>query len=201
VSVNEPARGPSDEIRELFAYDRWASGRILGAVARLTQEEFARDLGSSHPSVQATLAHLLAANWVWLERWLGRSPDGLPDEGWDVRTFEALRDKWAEVEGAQREFVDGLTDEDLARPLSYRNTSGDAFEQALWQTLRHAVNHASYHRGQIVTMLRQLGAEPVSTDLVLFHREGSAAQSRSEVPDGRKLTFHQQTPLGSGSSD
>ncbi|MGD8495185.1 MAG: DinB family protein [Gemmatimonadales bacterium] len=169
--------GSAAEIRELFAYDRWASRRILDAVSRLTPEEFDRDLGSSHPSVRATLAHLLAANWVWLERWLGRSPSGLPDAGWDVGTLEALRAKWADVERARRAFVDGLADGDLERPLAYRNTGGEPFEQPLWQTLRHAVNHASYHRGQVVTMLRQLGAEAVSTDLVLFYREVEAAEA------------------------
>jgi uncharacterized damage-inducible protein DinB len=164
----------SDEIRELFEFDRWANHRILDAVSHLTSEQFTRDLGSSHPSVQATLAHLLAANWVWLERWLGRSPGGLPDEGWDIDTFEALRAKWAEVEGVSYGFVEGLADADLERDLVYRNTRGERFEQPLWQTLRHAVNHASYHRGQVVTMLRQLGAEAVSTDLVSFYRDSMA---------------------------
>ena len=161
----------ADEIRDLFAYDRWANRRLLDAVSRLTPEQFTRDLGSSYPSVQATLAHLLAANWVWLERWQGRSPGGLPDAGWAVGTFEAMLDKWAEVEAGQRTFVESLTDEALEAGLSYRNTKGEPFEQPLWQTLRHAVNHASYHRGQVVTMLRQLGTEAVSTDLVLFYRE------------------------------
>lgn len=169
--------GTADEIRELFAYDRWANRRILDVVSRLAPEEFGRDLGSSHPSVEATLAHLLAANWVWLERWLGRSPTGLPDAGWDVGTFEALRAKWAEIENVQQAFVDGLANDDLERPLSYRDTKGEPFEQPLWQLLRHAVNHASYHRGQVVTMLRQLGAEAVSTDLVLFYREAGAGET------------------------
>jgi uncharacterized damage-inducible protein DinB len=163
--------GRAAEIQELFAYDRWANRRILDAVSRLAPEQFTRDLGSSHPSVQATLAHLLAANWIWLERWLGRSPGGLPEAGWDVDTFEALRAKWDEVEGVRHGFVEGLADADLERDLVYRNTRGDQFAQPLWQTLRHAVNHASYHRGQVVTMLRQLGAEAVSTDLVLFYRD------------------------------
>lgn len=166
---------PSDEIRELFAFDRWANRRILDAVSRLTPEQCTRDLGSSYPSVQATLAHLLAANWVWLERWLGRSPAGLPDDGWDVGTFEGLRDRWQEIERAKAAFVNDLTDEDLDRPLVYRNTKGEPFEQPLWQTLRHAANHASYHRGQVVTMLRQLGADAVGTDLVLFYRERHTA--------------------------
>lgn len=126
---------PSDEIRDLYEFDRWASRRILGAVSRLSPAQFTEDLGSSYPSVQATLAHLLAANWVWLERWLGRSPTGPPDDGWDVGTFEGLRDKWEEIERAQAGFVEGLEDADLDRPLAYRNTASEPFEQPLRQTL------------------------------------------------------------------
>ena len=105
-------------IPALYGYDRWANRRMLDAVSRLTDAEFTRDLGSSFPSVQATLAHLLAAHWVWLERWQGRSPSGLPDAGWDVGSFAALREKWSEVEAGQQAFVEALTDEVAAADLA-----------------------------------------------------------------------------------
>lgn len=168
------APGSADEFRQLFDYDRWADRRVLDAVSALEPDELTRDLGGSHPSVRATLAHILGADWIWLERCRGRSPAGFPD-GWDLSTFDALVARWRRVEEARRDFVEGLDDADLRRTVSYRNTKGAAFENPLWQLLRHQVNHASYHRGQVVTMLRQLGAEPVSTDLILYHRERAGA--------------------------
>jgi uncharacterized damage-inducible protein DinB len=45
------------------------------------------------------------------------------------------------------------------------------FAQPLWQCLQHVANHSTYHRGQITTMLRQLGAKPAGTDLIGFYRE------------------------------
>ena len=158
------------EILELFEYNRWANHRLLDAVSHLTSEELTRDLGSSFPSVLETLAHILAAEWVWLSRWRGESPSGVPGD-WDLSSFEGIVAKWDEVELDRAAFWASLDEPALFGDLAYRDTRGQAFQQPLWQPLRHVVNHSSYHRGQIVTMLRQLGAEAVSTDLILFCRE------------------------------
>lgn len=159
-----------DEIRELYAYNRWANRRLLDAASRLSPEAFTRDLGSSFPSVGDTLAHIVAAEWVWLERWRGRSPTGPPD-AWDLSTPGTLRAAWEEVDRNRQAFLVELTEAASGREIAYRTTSGQPFEQPLGQMLRHVVNHSSYHRGQVVTMLRQLGAEPPPTDLILFYRE------------------------------
>lgn len=161
------------EIRDLFAYDRWANRRILDAALALPPEDFDRDLGSSFPSVRATLAHLLASDWIWLERWLGRSPTGVPED-WDLATGAAIGSRWREVEAAVKGFVEALTEADLERVVDYRNTAGTPYSAPLGHLLRHVVNHSTYHRGQVVTMLRQLGATPPSTDLVAFYRERAA---------------------------
>lgn len=158
------------EIRNLYAYNRWANCSVLDAAGRLSPEELARDLGSSFPSVRETLAHVLGAEWIWLERWRGSSPPGFP-ESWDLSSLESLRAQWTEVEADQRAFVEELNEAALDRVVAYRNTRGTAFENPLWQLLRHVVNHSTYHRGQVITLLRQLGAEAVATDLVLYLRE------------------------------
>lgn len=158
------------EIRVLYEYDHWANRRIRGACSALSEEERQRDLGSSFPSVLATLQHILAAEWIWLERWNGRSPSGAPAD-WASDDWEALERRWSELEAAQHRFVIGLTDDDLERVLAYRNTRGDPFAAPLSELLRHVVNHSTYHRGQVATMLRQLGASVPATDLVLFQRE------------------------------
>lgn len=161
------------EIQDLYAYDRWANRRILGAALALPPEALDRDLGSSFPSVRATLAHVLASDWIWLERWLGRSPSGVPAE-WDLSTGAAIEARWREVEGAVQSFVESLSGADLDRIVDYRTLAGTPFSQPLGHLLRHVVNHSTYHRGQLVTMLRQLGATPPATDLVVFYRELAA---------------------------
>lgn len=157
------------EIRDLYAYHRWANGRVLDAVLALDAEAYGRGLVSSFPSIRETVVHALSAEWVWLRRWKGRSPTAMP-VGWAEMPVDELAAAWSVVEAEQGHFVAGLGSEDLDRVVEYRDMRGDAFAQPLWQLLRHVVNHATYHRGQIVTLLRQVGAEPPSTDMVLFHR-------------------------------
>jgi len=156
-----------EDVRKLFAYNRWANSRTLEPVAKLTEQEFTRTLGGSFPSVRETLAHIYAAEWIWLERWLGRSPRGLPTSQ-EVPTLEALKEKWGAVESACRDFVEGLAESRLAEVIRYVNVKGETWEYPLSEMLVHVVNHSSYHRGQAATMLRQLGKAPLSTDYLVF---------------------------------
>jgi uncharacterized damage-inducible protein DinB len=68
------------------------------------------------------------------------------------------------------EFVSSLTEENISAVVTYKTTEGKQFSYPLWQMMQHVVNHSSYHRGQIVTMLRQLGIRPVGTDLIAYYR-------------------------------
>lgn len=159
-----------EEIRELYDYNRWANHRMLDAVARLPEAELTREVGGSFPTVQATLAHAAGAEWLWLRRWRGTSPTSMP-EGWTRLSLGELRREWAEIESGQRDFLDGLSEPDLLRPMTYRTLAGNESTNLLGQVLRHVVNHATYHRGQMTTLIRQLGGEPVATDLIVFYRE------------------------------
>lgn len=160
---------PLSEVKELYAYNEWANGRILDAVAELPDRELWKDLGSSFPSVGATLVHVLAAEWVWVSRWEGTSPRSMPD-GWSGGTLDEMRDHWKDVQERQRAFLETLGEEDLDRLVDYANLAGEPRRSSIRQMLRHVVNHSSYHRGQVVTLLRQLGRPAPSTDLILYFR-------------------------------
>jgi uncharacterized damage-inducible protein DinB len=159
-----------EDVRLLYTYNSWANHRTLGSCAELSLEQFTRDLGSSFRSVRDTLAHIYGAEWIWLERWHGRIPSALPSPA-DFPDFDSVRSRWAQHEANLDSFIVSLTPRELERVIKYKNTQGTPFEGPLWPMLQHVVNHSSYHRGQIATLLRQLGAKPVSTDLILFHRE------------------------------
>jgi uncharacterized damage-inducible protein DinB len=73
------------------------------------------------------------------------------------------------------DYVSAMTQQDLDRVIRYKVFTGDEFSNPLWQSLHQLTNHASYHRGQVTTLLRQLGAKPMSTDLILYYRELAAA--------------------------
>lgn len=160
-----------DMLRQLYDYNYWARDRQLEACAALTQEQFVRPLGSSFSSVRDTLAHLWVVEWVWLERFLGRSPRSIPAWVDEARTLDSIRQGWNDVERGVRGYVAALNDQVLVQPLSYVNIKGEPWTYRLEQALFHLVNHQTYHRGQVTTLLRQLGAPAVSLDYLLYFNQ------------------------------
>lgn len=160
-----------NHIRRLYAYTRWANDRVVAACEGIPTNDLSRDLGGSFPSVLATLGHVAASDWVWLERWHGRSPGGFPEDI-DTSSLAAVLRHWHDVQDRRDEWIAALDEADLDGVLSYRNTAGEAYEGRLIDLLTHVVNHSTYHRGQVVTYLRQLGHAAPSTDLARWHRLG-----------------------------
>ncbi len=158
------------DIFTLYQYNAWANARALGSAEPLTPAQFLQDLKNSFPSVRDTLAHILGAEWVWLRRWHGESPVKLLS-GADFPTLASLKERFAAVERERQAFLEALPDGRLAQPFEYRDLAGNPYRLRLVESLQHVVNHGTYHRGQITTMLRQLGATPVSTDLSRFYLE------------------------------
>ena len=159
-----------DDLRLLLDYHYWARDRLLDAVDPLTPEQFTRDLGSSFRSIRDTLAHIYAAEWAWHSRWVGKSPTALlPSDMFpDVAT---LRATWTDQEAKMRTFLESLGEPGITRVIDYKLINGQAGASPFWQMLQHVVNHASYHRGQVTTMLRQIGAAPGKPmDLIAFYR-------------------------------
>jgi uncharacterized damage-inducible protein DinB len=148
---------------------------MLAAVEPLSADQFTRNLGNSFGSVRDTASHVHGAEWIWLSRLQGASPArALPHERFP--DLAAVRAAWRETQTGLRAFIAGLDQAGLDRVLEYRLLSGQPGASRIWQMVQHVVNHATYHRGQVTTMLRQLGAAPpMSTDLIAFYRENEAA--------------------------
>jgi uncharacterized damage-inducible protein DinB len=163
-----------EEMRTLYDYNAWANHRQMQAASKLGVDQFVKPLGSSFGSVRDTLAHIYGAEWLWLERFQGRSPSSLPDmaEFGDAATLQA---RWNEFEPRLMNFVRGLKQADLDRVMEYKTLKFGVYQNPLWQSMQHLVNHGTYHRGQVTTLLRQLGAEAILTDLMHFYRERSLA--------------------------
>ncbi len=162
----------AQEAAALVDYHYWARDRLLDAVSVLTPEQYLKDLGNSFKSVRDTLVHTFGAEWLWYLRWVGSSPPGLPD----VVTFpdvSSIRGAWIAQEAKIRLFVESVAAANqIERVIQYTLMNGQATESVFAHMLQHLVNHASYHRGQVTTMLRQLGAPaPKSQDMIAFYRE------------------------------
>jgi uncharacterized damage-inducible protein DinB len=160
-----------DELTLLVDYHYWARDRIFAALAPLTAEQYTRDVVSSFRSVRDTVVHIYSAEWIWYQRWLGESPTALipGDRFPDV---ESLRHAWVELEQNVRGYLAARDAAGLSEVIHYRLLNGTAGATPFWQMLQHVVNHGSYHRGQVTTLLRQLdAAPPESLDLITFYRQ------------------------------
>jgi uncharacterized damage-inducible protein DinB len=162
------------DVKHLLNYTEWANDLAMEAASKLPNESLCRDFGISHKSIFGTLLHMAGAEWIWLERWSGRSPK--KDEAWSMWTTEScadlltLKQRWADVVGRRAQYVSGLDESSLEAQLHFRLLSGDASSMRLIDQLQHVANHATMHRGQVVGMIRQLGLDPPATDLIFYVR-------------------------------
>ena len=158
------------DLQTMLDYHYWARDRMFEALEPLTTEQVNRDMGNSFKSIRDTVAHLYAAEWAWYSRWQGTSPDKLlpadmfPD-------LAAVRLASTELEAKIRAYVEALGEANVTKVIEYKLLSGQPGASPVWQMVQHLVNHASYHRGQVTTMLRQLGAQPAKPlDMIAFYR-------------------------------
>lgn len=158
-----------NEIKTLHAYNAWADNRIFEALAPLPDEQYLQDLKNSHGGIHTTLIHLVGAEKVWLERFHGDPQPFLTQN--PPQSLIELKVVWEKVGYDTAKWLGTMTEKKLNETFTMKTQAGDAFTHVYWQAFQHLVNHSSYHRGQIVTMLRQLGVKPPSTDLILFYRE------------------------------
>jgi uncharacterized damage-inducible protein DinB len=162
------------EIRHLFNYTEWANGLVLNAAAQLSEDSLRNDVGISHGSIFGTLLHMAGAEWIWLERWHGRSPVG--QEAWALWKTETcadlatLNERWRDVADRRASFISELDDAHLNAAIPFRLLSGDSSSMPLVDQMQHVVNHATLHRGQVVGMIRQLNISPPATDLLYYLR-------------------------------
>jgi uncharacterized damage-inducible protein DinB len=138
---------------------------MLDALAELTPDQFTRHLSNSFPSIRDTVVHLYTADWGWHLLWQGQALTE-PANAASFPDLASVQSAWQDQERKVRTFIEDL---------------GEGEISGFWWKLLHLVNHASYHRGQVTTMLRQLGVEaPKSQDMIVFQRErGLAVTNRN----------------------
>jgi uncharacterized damage-inducible protein DinB len=159
----------SDTLRLHLDYTTWATNRLLTAAAALTPEELTRDFGTSEKSVLGTLAHIYAADRVWLGRINGNPPKVFlaPED----RDLALLQREWPALAARWTHWLMRLSDEDVLGKCSYHDLKGNAYTTPLWQIVLHVVNHGTHHRGQVTGFLRALGKVPQPLDLIAYYRE------------------------------
>jgi uncharacterized damage-inducible protein DinB len=158
----------------LFRYDAWANARLFTAAAALPEADLLRELGGSYKNLRAVLAHIVSGEWIWLQRWNGVNPSAAPD--WvGSATLPELRERLTSVEQQRAAFLQRVSEETLPQTLEFSFLSGARGEHLLADLLMHVANHSTFHRGQAIHMLRQLGVTPPATDYIVFRAESKSS--------------------------
>lgn len=158
------------EARTLHAFNAWATNRLFDTVAAMPADDVGKDLKTSHGSIYGTLLHMVSAERTWLAIWQGQAgiPKLTPAE---APTPAALKTLWEKIGFETARFLGGMSDKRLQETFRMTISSGTTYTHTYAQAFHHVVDHSTYHRGQIVAMLRQLGVTPPATGLIAFLRE------------------------------
>lgn len=155
-----------DQIRDVYAYNAWANGRILDTAQRLDPAALL-EATTAAGSIRDILVHTAWAHWIWLERWQGESPRvrWAPE---DFSDLPALRARWGEVERDTARYLADVNESDLGREIAYANFAGETWRYPLWQALMHQVNHATQHRSEAALLLTEAGHSPGDLDFLRY---------------------------------
>lgn len=158
-------------LMQLAAYNIWANQCLLLTLEGLTEEEQTRKLASSYSSLFETVLHLWDAESVWWQRLKLQERIFIPSESFKGSLKEAAsallhqNQQWQEWIGTTQEHA-------LQHVFSYQNSKKEQFKQPVFQMLIHVFNHGSYHRGQLVSLLRQVGVNKIPpTDFIVWSRK------------------------------
>jgi uncharacterized damage-inducible protein DinB len=149
-------------------YSAWATRRVLEACSLLTEEQLNKEMGASHSSILQTLRHIHDGERVWLRRLIEVENERLPRGSAPEHSVEFLVRSWLGLWDGYRQWLETASDEDLTLEVSTVLPDDAVFCVPRWQIVLHAINHSTFHRGQIITMLRGFGVQPPNTDLTAY---------------------------------
>jgi len=158
-------------LKELAAYNIWANNLLFDAVKKLPEELHHKEIASSFNSLFKTALHMWNAESIWWQR--------LKMHERIIRPSENFKGSMQDVSNGLmsqalqwKDWVDTASEMSLDHVFQYYNTKRELFKQPTWQMLLHLFNHDTYHRGQLIYILRQVGVEKVpETDFIVWSRK------------------------------
>ncbi|MBA2250918.1 MAG: DinB family protein [Chitinophagaceae bacterium] len=156
-------------LQQYAAYNIWANKKISDVVSQLSEEQIHQEIVSSFPSVYKTMLHLMEVENAWWERL--KLVEHPAMSGWFTGNFADLIKKWMELSLQWEAWIRQTNDVNIMHVFAYQNSKKEHFKQPVYEMLLHLFNHQTFHRGQLITMLRQLGIEKIPpTDFIVFSR-------------------------------
>lgn len=155
----------TDDLLKLYRFNDWANERFFAAAEKIPTADLTAPRPCSHGSLLGTLRHIVFAEWLWLRRW-----QGLPREPWtfDQVDLPRLWKHCLDVSTSRQAFLKSVRNDDLEKRITYTNDAGQKWTYTLGEMMQHLVNHSTYHRGQLASLLREIGVAPPPTDFLVY---------------------------------
>ena len=155
---------------ELANYNIWANNKMISWLNGITDVQFKQSIESSFGSIAGLALHVASAEKIWLER-LHENPAPT----WLASGFkgdrEALIIIWKQASENIKTYIENFDENNLQHTVKFKRIDGEQFELPFYQIFSHVLNHSTFHRGQFITLLRQVGFTNISgTDLLDFHK-------------------------------
>ena len=161
-----------DLIKNYYAYNSWATARMLDALEKLTPEQYNAAGCSGHGSIRDTLAHLMSVQWAWLSWFDGSLTVSqaylLNVTSESIDTMSRARERWLQIDTQALEYVNSLSDDKLRDLWTWTVSAGRSSSLPLWKLLMHVVNHGTHTRAQIIASVRGAGHEPPDINFLNF---------------------------------
>jgi uncharacterized damage-inducible protein DinB len=149
-----------DYFKRLFQYNAWAQEKILAALGKI-------DPAALDEKTLEIAGHILLASRMWLNRLTGKPNIDLSQS----LSLPQSRALFEELKVGWKAYLGGLPESKLAEKVAYQTTQGKGYETVISDVLAHLVNHSTYHRGQLATLIKKSGGEVPFTDFIAFVRE------------------------------
>lgn len=156
---------PRVHLKNLWQYNQWANEKLFAAIPSEVADV---EITSSFNTIRKTVYHMWDAETVWLERL-----KELPITPWpaSAQFLGSFTESFSKILEQENQYIEFIGHVDLEQKLSYKNLRGIEFNNTFFEIFSHVANHSTFHRGQVVTMLRQAGViEIPSTDLITYYR-------------------------------
>jgi uncharacterized damage-inducible protein DinB len=142
---------------ELAEYNRWANNIVHSWLDKLGDEQWSCAIVSSFPAISTTALHIAAAETIWLDRVNKVTSPRLLMEMIKSSDRKEVCDAWKSATMGLESFIENFDEAKLGEVVSFKRPDGNTYQLKYFQVFSHVFNHSTYHRGQVVTMLRQVG--------------------------------------------
>ena len=158
-------------LKQLTDYQQWANQQVLAIIQNLPEEKIHAEGASSFHSIYKTVLHIWDAESVWWQRVKLQERIIMPSLEFNGNIQDASAGLMQQ-DLLWKNWVEHASDMSLEHTTQYYNTKRENFKQPVWQIVLHVVNHSTYHRGQLINMLRQVGVEKLpQTDFIIWTRK------------------------------